>query len=83
MIVPSSLAERALRNARSELVNSSTELKGSRLNPNEFVDFAIDDGLSEGEINHDFRNDSLMKDLVTGETRIDASRNKMGEIRKI
>ena len=43
----------------------------------QFVDFDIDDGLSEGETNLDFHNDMLMKDEATREVRVEASRSKL------
>ena len=42
-----------------------------------FVDFAIDDDLSEGDTNIDLMNDNLMRDEQTGEIRVDASRGKL------
>ena len=42
-----------------------------------FVDFPIDDELSEGETNIDLRNNNLMRDERTGEIREDASRGKL------
>ena len=43
----------------------------------EFVDYAIDDGISDGETNLNFRNDELMRDKNTNEVRVEASRSKL------
>ena len=60
------------------------ELSGNLLNSvsGVFVDFDIDDGISEGETNLDFHNDRLMKDEHTNKVRADASRGKLAGNKK-
>ena len=44
-----------------------------------FVDFDIGDGLSEGETDLDFRNDTLMRGPNDQLVRNDASRKRLGD----
>ena len=49
---------------------------------NKFIDYAIDDGISDGETNLNFRNDELMRDKNTNEIRFEASRSKLSAEKK-